>query len=128
MPFDQQVDVENNARLRIPQRLGWVAIRNHFSVPTASRKVGLVLPAGCGKSGLIAIAPYAVGARRALVIAPGTRIRGQLGADLRSNSATNFYQRFRILTDQDNFPETVIVESGRVNRDDIQNCDAPSRY
>jgi superfamily II DNA or RNA helicase len=123
MPFDQQVDVENNARLRIPQRLGWVAIRNHFSVPTTSREVGLVLPVGCGKSGLIAIAPYAVGARRALVIAPGTRIRGQLGADLRSNSATNFYQRFCILTDQDNFPETVIVESGRVNRDDIQNCD-----
>jgi hypothetical protein len=42
---------------------------------------------------------------------------------LRSNSATNFYQRFGILTDQGNFPETVIIESGRVNRDDIENCD-----
>ena len=46
-----------------------------------------------------------------------------MGADLRSNSPTNFYERFRILNEQDDFPETVIVESGRVNRDDIQNCD-----
>lgn len=93
MPFDQQISIIDNAQLRIPQREGWIAIRDHFARPNPTREVGVVLPVGCGKSGLIAIAPYAVGARRALVIAPGTRIRGQLGADLRSNSETNFYQR-----------------------------------
>src|SRR5439155_18919664 len=74
-------------------------------------------------SGLIAIAPYAVGARRALVIAPGTRIRGQLGNDLRANSPTNFYERCRILPAQAAFPETTIIASGRVNLDDIRHCD-----
>jgi superfamily II DNA or RNA helicase len=123
MPFDQQFSIADNAQLRIPQREGWIAIRDHFALANANREISIVLPVGCGKSGLIAIAPYALGARRALVIAPGTRIRGQLGADLRSNSPTNFYERFRILRDQDDFPETVIIESGRVNHDDIQNCD-----
>ncbi|MHC2466324.1 DEAD/DEAH box helicase [Bradyrhizobium embrapense] len=123
VPFDQQVSVVDNAQLRIPQREGWVAIRDHFRSPNPEREIGLVLPVGCGKSGLIAVAPYAVGARRALVIAPGTRIRGQLGADLRSNSETNFYERCGVIGAQDRFPETVIIESGRVNRDDIQNCD-----
>jgi superfamily II DNA or RNA helicase len=68
-------------------------------------------------------APYAVGANRTLVIAPGTRIRGQLANDLRANSPTNFYDRFGILPPQAEFPETVIIASGRVNLDDIRNCD-----
>lgn len=123
MPFNQRISIIDNAQLRIPQREGWLAIRDHFARPNPTREVGVVLPVGCGKSGLIAIAPYAVGARRALVIAPGTRIRGQLGADLRSNSDSNFYQRCRVLGGADELPETVIIESGRVNHDDIQNCD-----
>ena len=58
MPFNQQVHIEDNARLRIPQREGWIAIRGHFAGASANRQVGIVLPVGCGKSGLIAIAPY----------------------------------------------------------------------
>ncbi|WFU81294.1 DEAD/DEAH box helicase family protein [Bradyrhizobium sp. CIAT3101] len=123
MPFDQVVSVVGNARLRIPQQEGWIAIRDHFSQPNPAREVGIVLPVGCGKSGLIAVAPYAVDARRVLVIAPGTRIRGQLAADLRSNSPTNFYERCEVIGNQTDLPETVVIESGRVNRDDIQNCD-----
>ena len=82
-----------------------------------------MLPVGCGKSGLIAITPYAVGARRVLVIAPGTRIRGQLGNDLRANSPTNFYERCGILQRGEEFPEAVVVASGRVNLDDLRHCD-----
>src|SRR5271155_1588811 len=70
VPFTQQVEVEGNAQLRIPQRAGWVAIRDHFAQAAGARDVGVVLPVGCGKSGLIAITPFALGARRALVIAP----------------------------------------------------------
>jgi superfamily II DNA or RNA helicase len=123
VPFDQEVTIADNQRLRIPQREGWMAIRDHFGQAAASREVGIVLPVGCGKSGLIAIAPYAAGARRALVVAPGTRIRGQLGADLRANSATNFFDRCAIIPGNADFPETVIIQSGRVNRDDIRNAD-----
>jgi superfamily II DNA or RNA helicase len=123
MPFNQSVYIADNERLRIPQREGWVRISDHFRVEGADREVGIVLPVGCGKSGLIAITPYAVQARRALVIAPGTRIRGQLGNDLRANSETNFYERCAVFGADEEFPETVVVASGRVNLDDIRNCD-----
>src|SRR4051794_35364258 len=115
MPFDQTVSIAENQLLRIPQREGWAHIQNHFRRPGSAREAGIVLPVGCGKSGLIAIAPFAVGAQRALVIAPGTRIRGQLGDDLRSNSATNFYQRTLVIPPQEALPETTIISSGRVN-------------
>lgn len=98
-------------------------IREHFGQAEPTREVGIVLPVGCGKSGLIAISPYATGARRVLVIAHGTRIREQLGGDLRANSATNFYYRFGVISGDQDFPETTIVESGRVNLDDIRHAD-----
>jgi len=60
--------------VEIPQREGWASIRDHFAQANAAREVGVVLPVGCGKSGLICIAPFGVRARRVLVIAPGTRI------------------------------------------------------
>jgi superfamily II DNA or RNA helicase len=98
-------------------------IRDHFLQSDAAREVAIVLPVGCGKSGLITIAPFAVNARRVLVIAPGRKIRGQLGNDFRINSPTNFYERFGVLAANDEFPEVVIVEPGRANLDDIRHCD-----
>ena len=124
MPFDQPVSIIDNEDLRIPQREGWTHIRDHFQQENAVREVGVVLPVGCGKSGLIAISPYAIGARRILVIAPGTRIRDQLDNDLRANSPTNFYERCHVIPADQDFPETAIVATGRVNFDDIRHCDA----
>lgn len=115
--------MEDNQRLRVPQREGWLATRNHFVGEGAAREVAIVLPVGCGKSGLISITPLAVQSRRALVIAPGRKIRGQLGGDLRANSATNFFARFEVIPADAELPETVIVESGRVNLDDIRHAD-----
>lgn len=123
MPLDQQTQIEGNLRLRIPQREGWQHILDHFHQVDAGREVGVVLPVGCGKSGLIAISPYAIDARRVLVIAPGTRIRGQLYNDMRANSATNFYGRCDVISADQEFPETTIIESGRVNLDDIRHAD-----
>lgn len=124
MPYSQEFWIENNQRLRIPQRDGWVQIRDHFAQENAQPEVGVVLPVGCGKSGLISISPFAIQAQRVLVVAPGTRIRGQLGEDLRANSPTNFYERFGVLAKNAEFPEVAIVESGRINLDDIRHADA----
>lgn len=123
MPFKQHFSIEENTRLRIPQRNGWGSIRDHFAKEEAAREVGIVLPVGCGKSGLISITPFALQPQRVLVIAPGRKIRGQLGNDLRANSATNFYERFKVISADTEFPETVIIESGRVNLDDIRHAD-----
>ena len=123
MPFSDQFLIEDNDQLRLPQREGWSRIRDHFSQLTTEREVSLVLPVGCGKSGLITVTPFAVRARRVLVIAPGRKIRGQLGNDFRVSSPTNFYERFGVLNATDEFPEVVILEPGRVNLDDIRHCD-----
>lgn len=111
MPFNQQVHISGNQHLRIPQRDGWGAIREHYARAGADRKVGLVLPVGCGKSGLITLTPFAIQARRALVIAPGTKIRDQLAADLRSSSDTNFYERCGVLSATQDFPEVAVIAS-----------------
>jgi len=123
MPFQSSANIETNRSLRAPQREGWERIRTHFSEPGVAREISVVLPVGCGKSGLIAITPFALGARRVLVIAPGLRIRKQLAADLKANSDTNFYERTYVLSAVDAFPETVVMESGRVNLDDLHHCD-----
>lgn len=121
--FSRRFSVEDNTLLRVPQREGWVGVRDHYGRPGAAQEVGIVLPVGCGKSGLIAITPFAVGSGRALVVAPGRKIRGQLGDDLRPSSASNFYERFRVIAEREEFPEVVVVESGRVNLDDILHAD-----
>jgi len=122
--FIEPFDIESNNNLRTPQREGWLSIHDHYHNNIgAERFVGLVLPVGCGKSGLISVTPYAVQAQRVLVITPGTRIRDQLGADMKSSSATNFYQKCSVLPTDAEYPETVVVASGTVNHDDIENAD-----
>ena len=123
MAFTGPANIETNGQLRIPQRDGWIAIRRYYASAGGAREVGIVLPVGCGKSGLIAIAPFALTARRVLVIAPGKRIRSQLGNDLRSSSETNFYERCGVLTPSQQFPEAAVIASGRINMDDLRNCD-----
>jgi len=123
MPFNNPVHIENNDQLRPPQREAWEYVRRHFANDEQEREVGVILPVGCGKSGLLSMIPFAVNARRVLVIAPGTRIRSQLAADLRSDSATNFYERFDIIPEGTDYPEVVVIEPNRVNIDDIRHCD-----
>lgn len=123
MAFTTNTNIEKNTKLRIPQRNGWIRIRGHFRQAQAQREVGIVLPVGCGKSGLLSITPFAVAAQRVLVIAPGTRIRKQLADTLRVSSETNFYEGCSILSPSEEFPEVAVIESGRINLDDLQNCD-----
>ena len=123
MPFPVDPSIEENSQLRVPQRAAWTQIRTHFQSPGQEREVGIVLPVGCGKSGLIAITPFAVRAKRALIIAPGLRIRDQLAADMKASSETNCYERFVVLRADQDFPQTAVVESGRVNIDDFRRSD-----
>ena len=123
MSFTSNFDIEGNCHLRIPQEEGWVQIRDYYKGDDGSRVVGVVLPVGCGKSGLIAITPYALKVNRVLVISPGTRIRNQLGNDMKSSSADNFYEKCAVLGSDAEFPETVVVSSGQVNHDDMENSE-----
>lgn len=107
--FQAQIPkIMDNAKLRKPQRDGFLAIERHFSTPDVEREVSLILPAGCGKSGLITIAPFAVKAKRALVIAPGINIGDQLLKDFEPSSAQFFYDKCTVLPGP-HFPEAAEI-------------------
>ena len=92
--------IEDNMNLRIPQREGFQALKSHFqSGADSEREVGVVLPVGCGKSGLISITPFAFSSKRTLVIAPGLKIAEQLYNDVDPSHAENFYAKCRVIED-----------------------------
>jgi superfamily II DNA or RNA helicase len=75
------------------------------------------------KSGLIAITPFTAQARRVLVIAPGASYSHPVGPRPETGSATKFYERFSVLGDSHDFPQTAVVESGRINVDNFRRSD-----
>lgn len=114
--------ISGNGLLREPQREGYAEITNHFSQADSEREVGVVLPVGCGKSGLIAITPFAVRSERVLVISPGLRIADQLFKDFDPTSGRLFYQRCRILPGP-TYPEPAEIRGGTTNRTDLDEAD-----
>lgn len=115
-------NIYGNDRLRVPQREGYKNIAEHYARPDAEREVGIVLPVGCGKSGLIAIAPFAVGARRVLVIAPNLKIAAQLYSDFNPSQPEMFYQKCEILPGAP-YPEPVEIRGTAANRTDVEEAD-----
>jgi len=74
---DQPITLDPDT-LREPQIEGFTHVRDHYGRADAEREIALVLPVGCGKSGLITLLPFTVRARRVLVIAPNLRLKRQL--------------------------------------------------
>jgi superfamily II DNA or RNA helicase len=88
------------------------------------KEVGLILPVGCGKSGLISITPYATESSRVLIIAPGKKIRDQLAKDMKFNEPDNFYNKCEFFDLVDDYPEVCIIEAGgKTNIHDIRSSD-----
>lgn len=115
-------NVAENIKLREPQRGAYAALSDHFSDPDKHREVGIVLPVGCGKSGLITLAPFAVRANKVLVIAPGTAISGQLLDDFNPTGTKLFYRRCNVLSGNE-FPEPAEIRGTSTNRGDLDEAD-----
>ena len=116
-------EIAGNTKLRTPQREGYDAIAAHFASPEAPREVAVVLPVGCGKSGLMTIAPFAVKSNRVLLIAPGTRIAGQLHSkDFNPASDEFFYRKCDVLTGS-TFPEAAEIRGSTSNLGDLEAAD-----
>jgi superfamily II DNA or RNA helicase len=111
-----------NNKLRIPQREGYDAITEYYLRPDAEREVGIVLPVGCRKSGLIAVAPFAVRAKRVLVIAPNLKIAAQLYSDFNPAQPAMFYQKCEILPGAP-YPEPAEIRGTTTNRADLEDAD-----
>lgn len=113
--------IDGNENLRIPQREGFRAVESHYDQENAAREVGVILPVGCGKSGLITLLPFATKSLRALVIAPGLKIAEQLYSDF-DPSKTPFYVRTNALRGTP-LPEPVDIRGGATNRTDLDEAE-----
>lgn len=120
-PFqDRQPHIENNQLIRTPQREAYLALSEYATMQDgAEREVAIVLPVGCGKSGCIAIAPFAFRARRALVVAPGVSIAQQLAQDFDPSNPGMFYQKCAVLAGMP-YPEPVEIRGTATNRADLE--------
>ncbi|MDC0714667.1 DEAD/DEAH box helicase family protein [Stigmatella sp. ncwal1] len=114
-------NVSGNPKLRDPQREGFEHISRYYPGGN-NREISLVLPVGCGKSGLIAIAPFALRAKRVLVIAPGTRIAAQLLRDA-DPSEPKMFSRITGVLAGDSFPEPAEIRGKETNLGDLEVAD-----
>lgn len=114
--------VTGNTRLRTPQRETFSALEVFASGPPQEREAGVVLPVGCGKSGCIALAPFAFRAARTLVVAPGLRIADQLYADFDPTQPDMFLLARGVLSGPP-FPEPVEIRGTTTNRGDLEEAE-----
>lgn len=115
-------NVAANERLRIPQREGSATIASYYQGKEAEREIGIVLPVGCGKSGLIALTPFALKSKRTLVIAPNLKIAEQLLNDFKPSNPKAFYFKCEVVEAKD-FPEPCEIRGKRTNRADLDGAD-----
>jgi len=118
-PFQtRQPNIEENLRIRTPQRETYKALSQYAAKPDAEREVGIVLPVGCGKSGCITLAPFAFRSNRTLVVAPGLKIAEQLHNDFDPTKPDMFYIKCDILPGPP-YPEPVEIRGTTTNRGDL---------
>ncbi len=123
-PFkDLNPNITDNELIRAPQREAYAALaQSAEGAAEDEREVGIVLPVGCGKSGTIAIAPFAYGSKRTLVIAPGVAISEQLEKEFNPSNPKMFYRKCKILLSPP-FPEPVVIRGTSTNRTDLEDAD-----
>ena len=114
--------VVGNTALREPQVLAFQAIAEHDFTTAEGREVSVVMPVGCGKSGLLALAPFAVQSRRTLLVAPNLKIADQLLKDLTPSDPKFFYLKRHVLADGP-FPEPAEIRGSSSNVSDLNDAD-----
>lgn len=112
--------IAGNPQIRTPQREAFAELLAFAA--TAEREAGIVLPVGCGKSGCITLTPFAFRSARTLVVAPGTRIAGQLLDDFDPTNPRMFYTRCGVLAGGP-FPEPVDIRGTASNRGDLDEAE-----
>lgn len=112
----------NNPKIRDPQIESYQSIIDYFNKqPAQEREVGIILPVGCGKSGVISLVPFALQSKKTLVIAPNLNIADQLYQNFVYSHDNIFYKKCEIL--KDNFPEPAEIRSDKSNLSDLQEAD-----
>ena len=123
--YFQETDarIVGNEQLRTPQEEGYIALRDYFAAEEGVSLPALVtLPTGCGKSGLLACAPFGIAVGRVLVVAPNLTIKDGL-AEGTFSGTDNFYHFCDVLPPDARLPRVVALERGRVNEEDCRRAD-----
>lgn len=125
---------DNQFQMLSPKILGNTALRDpqveayeqlelvHAITDPQDREYGIILPVGCGKSGLITLAPFALKAKRALVIAPFVKLADQLYKDFHPSTGEMFYLKTGVL-DSPPYPEPVRIQGTTTNIADVEEGD-----
>ena len=115
--------IDGNPRLRTPQREAYGKLAEYSDNSSEEdREVGIVLPVGCGKSGCIAIAPFAFRANRVLVVAPGVNIANQLLGDFDPARTDMFYEKCGVISGPP-YVEPAEIRGSISNRADLEEAD-----
>lgn len=109
-------NIEANDLLREPQREAHRAVREHFA--TSNEPAIIVIPVGCGKTGIIATLPFGIAEGRVLVITPNLTIRKGVSDALDIASRECFWARTRVLSDFTAGPWTAILDGPTANLHD----------
>lgn len=110
-------NIDENPRLREPQREAHKAVRRHFA--ESSGPAILQIPVGCGKTGIISTLPFGVAAGRALVITPNITIRKGVTDALDIAHPECFWRKARVLTSIAEGPFTAVLDGPNAN---IHDC------
>lgn len=111
-----EANVIDNPLLREPQKEAYKKLYDFFK-GAPKEKVALVqLPVGCGKSGLVAIAPLGIAEGRVLVITPNLTIRNELKNNLDITNLKCFWRRTNVLkkVDMVSGPYVTTLDTGNV--------------
>jgi len=109
-------NIEANEQLREPQREAHRAVREHFA--TSDDAAILVIPVGCGKTGIMATLPFGIAQGRVLVITPNLTIRKGVTDALDIASRECFWARTRVLSDFTAGPWTAVLDGPTANLHD----------
>ncbi len=110
-------DIENNDRLREPQKAAHKAVREYFD---KNRTPAIIqIPVGCGKTGIIATLPFGISAGRVLVIAPNTTIRKGIAEALEVGNPKFFLGKTKILSSFSDGPFAAVLDGPDAN---IHDC------
>jgi DNA repair protein RadD len=109
-------DIENNERLREPQRHAHRAVRQHFA--KSNEPAIIQIPVGCGKTGLIATLPLGIAQGRVLVITPNLTIRRGVAESLDFSNTKNFWRRTGAIHDFSAGPYTAVLDGIDANLHD----------
>jgi DNA repair protein RadD len=109
-------NIEANDLLREPQREAHRAVREHFA--ESGDPAIIVIPVGCGKTGIIATLPFGIAQGRVLVITPNLTIRKGVTDALDLSSRECFWTRTRVLSDFTAGPWTAVLDGPKANIND----------